>query len=162
MKAPRLSSAAASPSAMRSISVCGGRPAAQLVDGRALLVGGELVDQGMLGRQHGVGHAEAGVGAGGEDPERQVRRGRRRQVELGALGAPDPVALHGLDPLGPVEVVERVEQLVGVVGDAEEPLLEVAFSTRSPERSHVPSGSTCSLASTVWQPGHQLTGALAR
>ncbi len=32
--------------------------------------------------------------------------------------------------------------------------------TRSPERSQVPSARTCSLASTVWQPGHQLTGAM--
>ncbi len=36
------------------------------------------------------------------------------------------------------------------------------FCTRSPERSQVPSASTCSLASTVWQPGHQLTGAFFR
>ena len=47
------------------------------------------------------------------------------QVELGPLGAPDPVALHGLDPLRPLQVVEGGEQLVGVGGDAEEPLLEV-------------------------------------
>ena len=84
-----------------------------------------------------------------------------RQVELGALGPADPVALHGLDPLGPVQAVEVVEQLVGVVGDLEEPLLQVALGTRSPDRSQVPSARTCSLASTVWQPGHQLTGASA-
>ena len=85
-----------------------------------------------------------------------------RQVELDPLGPADPVALHGLDPLGPVEVVEGVEQLVGIGGDPEEPLLEVALTTRSPERSQVPSASTCSLARTVWHPGHQLTGASAR
>ena len=49
------------------------------------------------------------------------------QVELGPFGATDPVALHGLDPFGPFELVEIVEQLLGVVSDLEEPLLEVAL-----------------------------------
>ncbi len=49
------------------------------------------------------------------------------KVELGPLGPADPVALHDLDPLGPVEGVQVVEELVGVVGDLEEPLLEVAL-----------------------------------
>ena len=31
------------------------------------------------------------------------------------------------------------------------------FSTTAPERSLVPSGSTCSFASTVWSTGSQLT-----
>jgi hypothetical protein len=35
--------------------------------------------------------------------------------------------LRDLDPLGPVQRLQVVEQLVGVVGDLEEPLLEVAF-----------------------------------
>ena len=34
-------------------------------------------------------------------------------------------------------------------------------STRSPERSQVPSERTCSLARTVWHPGHQFTIAFA-
>ena len=49
------------------------------------------------------------------------------EVELGPLGPPDPVALHRLGPLGPLEVVEGLQELVGVLGDAEEPLLEVAL-----------------------------------
>ena len=49
------------------------------------------------------------------------------QVELRALGPADPVALHGLGPFGPLEVVEGLEELVGVLGDAEEPLLEVTL-----------------------------------
>ena len=47
-------------------------------------------------------------------------------AELGTFGAADPVALHRLHALGPVQAVEGVEQLVGVLGDPEEPLLEVA------------------------------------
>ena len=91
------------------------------------VVGGQLVDERMLGGHDGVGHAEAGVGAGGEDPHRQVGAALHGEVELGTLGTPDPVALHELGPLGPLEVVEGLEQLVGVLGDAEEPLLEVAL-----------------------------------
>ncbi len=44
---------------------------------------------------------------------------------LRALGAANPVALHQLDRLGPVDPVEVVQQPVGVSGDLEEPLLEV-------------------------------------
>ena len=123
------------------------------------------VDQRMLGRQHHVRHAEAGVGPGGEDAIDAA--GRRRASATAssnsrALGAADPVALHGLYPLGPVEVVEVVEQLVGVVGDAEEPLLEVALDDDVAGALARAVGQTCSLASTVWQPGHQLTGAFLR
>ena len=47
-------------------------------------------------------------------------------MNLGALGAADPVGLHEADALGPVDGAE-VEQFVGVAGDAEEPLFEVAL-----------------------------------
>ena len=51
----------------------------------------------------------------------------QRKRDLGALGAADPVALHRDHVLGPgLEQVEVGEQAVGVVGDPEEPLLEVA------------------------------------
>ena len=58
---------------------------------------------------------------------RSVGRRRDRHVELGALGAADPVALLADHPVGPVQAVEVVEQLLGVVGDAEVPLLQVAL-----------------------------------
>ena len=47
------------------------------------------------------------------------------QVELRALGPSDPVALHRLGPFRPLQIVEGLEELVGVAGDAEEPLLQV-------------------------------------
>jgi hypothetical protein len=84
----------------------------------------------VLGGDHRVGHPERGVRAGGEDTQGQrwpavaAVASLHHQVELGALGAADPVALHGLDPLGPVQVVQTGQQLVGVLGDPEEPLLE--------------------------------------
>ena len=79
----------------------------------------------MLRRHHEEGRAEERVGAGREDrvvdPQLLVA-----EDHLGALGAPDPVALHRLDVLGPVDRREVVEQPLGVVGDAQEPLLELA------------------------------------
>ena len=59
--------------------------------------------------------------------DRQVVPALDGKVELGPLGPPDPVALHRLGPLGPLEAVEGLEELVGVAGDAEEPLLQVAL-----------------------------------
>ena len=102
-------------------------PAAQCLDLVAPVRGGELLDEGVLGRHDGIGHAEAGVGARREDAQAEVRTALDREVELGPFGAPDPVALHDLGPFGPLEVVEGVEELVGVPGDPEEPLLEIAF-----------------------------------
>ena len=58
-------------------------------------------------------------------------------------------------------VVHVVEQAVGVLGDAEEPLLELADLDQVPQRSQRPS-ITCSLASTVWSLGHHLTAASLR
>ena len=91
-----------------------------------LTPGDQFLDQGVLGGQHGVGHAEARVGSRGEDLELVVGA-LHLHPELGALTAADPVALHRLEPLGPIQPVEVVEQLLGVVGDLEEPLLEVAL-----------------------------------
>ena len=130
VKTPRLSSAPSVDS--RSISVSLRTALDERLDLGPPLVGGDLGDQRVLGREHAERHAEAGVGAGGEHAEAAARSGCPRashdlHLELGALGATDPVALHGHDPLGPVELVEVVEQLLGVVGDLEEPLLEVAL-----------------------------------
>ena len=79
----------------------------------------------MLGRQHEERRAEQRVRPRREDGvvDAELLAAER---DLGALGAPDPVALHPLDVLGPLDRVEVGEQAVGVVGDAEEPLLELA------------------------------------
>ena len=103
------------------------RTLAELVDGGALLGHGQRVDERVLRGDDGVGHAEAGVGAGGEDPELQLGSAVHGEVELGPLGAPDPVLLHDLGPMGPLEIVEGLEELVGIPGDAEEPLLQIAL-----------------------------------
>ena len=79
---------------------------------------------GVLRRHHEERRAEQRVGTGREhrivDP--QLLAAERH---LGALAATDPVPLHRLDVLGPVDPVKVVEQAVRVVGDPEEPLLEL-------------------------------------
>ena len=50
-----------------------------------------------------------------------------REDDARAVGAADPVALHRQHALGPVDqLVHVVEQPLGVVGDAQEPLRELA------------------------------------
>ncbi len=48
-----------------------------------------------------------------------------REGEFGALAAADPVSLHQLDRIGPIDAVEIGEQAIGVVGDLDVPLLEI-------------------------------------
>ena len=121
----------------------------------------QRVDERVLGREHHEGRAEERVGAGGEDLDAVLlaRAGDDGEGDPGALGPADPVALHELDLLGPVDAVEVVGQPVGVRGDAHHPLAQVARKTGKLPRSERPSLVTSSLESTVPRPGHQLTGA---
>ena len=95
----------------------------------------ELVQTSVLGGQNKEGHAKEGVGTRGEDGDLAlialdglailVAQGK---VDLGALGATDPVGLHLLDALGPAgELLQVIEQLLGVVGNLVVPLLEVTL-----------------------------------
>src|SRR6266571_475669 len=91
------------------------------------LVGHEAVHQRVLGGEYRVRHAEGGVGARGEHADLEVRAAGDREVELRALAAADPVALHRDDALGPAgKPVAPLEQLVGVRGDLEEPAVDLA------------------------------------
>jgi hypothetical protein len=78
----------------------------------------------VLGRHDEERRPEERVRAGGEDRvvDSQLLAGER---DLGALGATDPVALHPDHVLGPVDGRKVVEQPLGVVGDAKEPLLQL-------------------------------------
>ena len=95
----------------------------------------ELVQAGVLGSQDKEGDAKKGIGSRGEDGNLAlialdglavlVAQGK---VDLGALGATDPVGLHLLDALGPAgELLQIVEQLLGVLGNLVVPLLKVAL-----------------------------------
>jgi hypothetical protein len=76
----------------------------------------------MLGGEHHEGGAEEGVGPRGEHGE---WTGGGGEVDPGAMAATDPVPLHRLDGIGPVEEVEVIDQAIGVGGDAHHPLAHV-------------------------------------
>ncbi len=92
---------------------------------RALLLGGERLDERVLGGQHQVGRSEHGVGAGREHGDALAAGGLEDQLR--PLAPADPVALQREGAGRPVEVVEVAEQALGVPGDREEPLLEEAL-----------------------------------
>ena len=99
--------------------------------------GHQLHEARVLGREQEERAAEQRVGTRGEHRDDVVFGGLGRrfavgaaqhEVDLGALGAADPVRLHLLHALGPaVQLVEVVEQLLRVVGDLEVPLSEIAL-----------------------------------
>ena len=96
------------------------------LDLAALGVGRDLRHELVLGGKHHVGRAEEGVRARGEDLDLRRPALRRltadHEAHVRALGPADPVALHLLDRLGPVETVEVFDQAVGVLGDPQHPL----------------------------------------
>ena len=83
----------------------------------------------MIGRDADEGRAQQRVGAGGIDLD-PVVAGQvvdEAEGELQTARLADPVRLHQLDLRRPVvEAVETLEQLFGIVGDAEEPLGQLA------------------------------------
>ena len=86
----------------------------------------------MLGCKLDGRSAKDGIDAGGEDGDAvaagNVAAAGNGEVDVGSFAAADPVGLHGADLVGPaLELPEAVEKLVGVAGDAEEPLGEVAL-----------------------------------
>ena len=94
--------------------------------GALLLALDQLVDQRMLGGEDGVGHAEGGVGPRGEDAQGEPGAAGDGKVELRALAAADPVALHGHDPLGPAgQAIAPRQQFLGVGGDLEIPAVDL-------------------------------------
>ena len=90
-----------------------------------------LLHERVLGAHHHVGRAEERVAAGGVDHDLADLRSTISTVgalrddaehNLGAGGLADPVALHLLDALGPVDRVDVLEEALGVGGDPEHPL----------------------------------------
>ena len=100
---------------------------AHVLEHLVLLLGArdERGDERMLGREHEERGAEDRVRARREDRDVLVEFDGVEE-QLGTLGAADPVALHRQHALGPgLEQRHLIEQDVRVVGDPEEPLLEV-------------------------------------
>ena len=100
--------------------------AERLDDGALIRVGNEPVHQRVLGGEDRVGHPEGRVRPGREHPDRDARPPDDGQDKFRALRLPDPVALHREDPLGPArEAIAPGQELLGVLGDLEEPALDV-------------------------------------
>ena len=88
-----------------------------------VLVGAQLGGQRRVGRHHHERRAEQRVRARRVDGDRLVAA-LHHEVDLGAGGPADPVALHGQHPVGPVALQRGGvrQQPVGVLGDLEVPL----------------------------------------
>ncbi|MNM85287.1 hypothetical protein D3C81_973990 [compost metagenome] len=76
-------------------------------------------------------HAHHRVRAGGEHAQR-IQRGAVHvahvELDFQAFGTTNPVALHGLDRIRPArQFIQAVQQLLGVIGDAQEPLRDLAL-----------------------------------
>ena len=94
-----------------------------LVLGAANQVGHER----MLRREAHERDAPERVGPRGEARQRLAGVGEF-EIDPRAFTAADPVGLHGADRLGPpVQELQILQQPLGIVGDLEEPLLEVAL-----------------------------------
>ena len=93
----------------------------------AAAIGGQLRHQRMFRRQGQEGDAKDGVNARGKGADFPGFQAVFRDVkgDFHAFAAPDPVALHGQDFVRPVRQAAEVQQFVGVVGDAEKPLLKI-------------------------------------
>ncbi len=98
------------------------------IEGVAAVGRGDALDQRVFRGEDHEGGAIDRVRACGEDAKRFIDAGHvDAELERRALGAADPVGLHHLDALGPVDAIEA-EEFFGVGGDAEEPLgQEAAF-----------------------------------
>ena len=79
-----------------------------------------LLHVGVLGGNDHVGCAEQGIRPGGEHHD--IVPGGGLKGDLRAGGAADPVFLLGLDPLNKVQLVQIVNEPLGVFGDLEHPL----------------------------------------
>ena len=79
-----------------------------------------LLEIGMLRGDDHIGHAEQRVAPGSVD--RQLVAVGGGEVHLRALGPADPILLLDLHPLDEVQVVQVVDEPVGVLGDGQHPL----------------------------------------
>ena len=89
--------------------------------------GADLLGQRRVGGHHEERGAEQRVGPGGEHRDRLVAA-FHGEVDLGALGPADPVALHQQDTVRPaaLELPGVRQQPVGVLRDLEVPLVQHA------------------------------------
>ena len=78
----------------------------------------------MLRGQHHVGCSKQRVGPGRVDHDR-VTGFLHGEGDVGARASADPVSLHGLGGVGPVHVIQALQQAIPVSGDPQDPLAQV-------------------------------------
>ncbi len=134
------------PRHFRNISVHGG-----FLRGR-----GQLGNQRMFRRQHHKCCAPKRVWAGGEHLNRICLCGKKCDLCAGA--AADPVCLQRAHALRPVDAF-KVQQLVGVLGNAEVPLVQILLDDRRLAALAMPVVAPHLLARqrgvAVWAPVHR-------
>ena len=79
-----------------------------------------LLQHGMLGRDDHVGDTKDGVHTGGVDGD--IVAGVGLEGSIGTVGAADPVLLLHLDALDVIQLIQIVDQAIGVLGDGQHPL----------------------------------------
>mmetsp|Transcript_11891 Transcript_11891/g.36151 ORF Transcript_11891/g.36151 Transcript_11891/m.36151 type:complete len:334 (-) Transcript_11891:397-1398(-) len=92
---------------------------------------GDLGDKRVLGREAAVGGAEESVRPGGEDLQGRAMAAvttaqcvaLHPELDRRALGLADPVPLHLLDGVGPVQIFQIFQQPLRIVRDSQHPLL---------------------------------------
>ena len=87
---------------------------------------GECVGERVFRGEHHVGAAEQRVRACRENLERAECRDFQLEQDLGTFAATDPGLLHPFCGVGPIDIFEVREQALGVGGDAQHPLAEIA------------------------------------
>ena len=118
-------------------------------EGRQCWVGlTTLARQRVIGGDGGETGAEQRVGPGGENVEATAALYRKGEAQPG--GAADPVFLHQFDLVRPlIERLEPVDQIVGEIGDLQEPLVQLAAFD---QRARSPAAAVDHLL--VGQHGH--------
>jgi len=116
----------------------------------------------MFGGEHEVRGTKERVGPGGEALDLATVAGLDREANGGARAAPDPVALHDLDRLGPLEEVEVPQEPVGILGDPQLPLLEGPLEYRVVAPFAATLGGDLLVGEDGPSAGHQLTNASSR
>ena len=92
--------------------------------GPAGIVPEDLFHQRVFRRDDDEGDAVNRVGTGRIDGQFFAQVGNV-EAEFQTFGTADPVLLHGFDALGPAgNLVHVLQQLIGVIGDLEEPLAQ--------------------------------------
>ncbi|MCG3161395.1 MAG: hypothetical protein JMDDDDMK_02578 [Acidobacteria bacterium] len=92
----------------------------------------QFINQLVFGRDDHRVRAEDRVNARGEDADFFRLIAGDFKIDFRAFAATDPVALHRDHAFGPsaFQCVQIVQQLVGVIGDADEPLFQFALFDR--------------------------------